>query len=45
MTLKCWQPDDTDFHVKVKESLLVSRDKPILNKNETEIQICCNSDF
>ena len=36
---------DSDFHVKVKESLLVSRDKPILNKNETEIQICCNSDF
>ena len=26
---------DSDFHVKVKESLLISRDEPILNKNET----------
>ena len=25
---------DSDFHVKVKESLLISHDKPILNKNE-----------
>ena len=26
---------DSGFHVKVEESLLVSRDEPILNKNET----------
>ena len=26
---------DSDFHVKVKESLLTSRDEPIVNKNET----------
>ena len=25
---------DSDFHVKVKESLLISRDDPISNKNE-----------
>ena len=26
---------NSDFHVKVKESILISRDEPILNKNET----------
>ena len=26
---------DSDFHVKVEESLLISCDEPILNKNET----------
>ena len=26
---------DSDFYVKVKESLLMSRVEPILNKNET----------
>ena len=26
---------DSDFYVKVKKSLLISRDEPILNKNET----------
>ena len=30
---------DSDFHVKVKESLLISRDEPILNKNETSLPI------
>ena len=30
---------DSDFHVKVKESLLASRDKPILNKNETSLPL------
>ena len=25
---------DSDFHVKFKESLLISRNEPILNKNE-----------
>ena len=30
---------DSDFHVKVKESLLISRDEPILNKNETSLRL------
>ena len=28
---------DSDFHVKVKDSLLISRDEPILNKNKTSL--------
>ena len=28
---------DSDFHVKVKERLLISRDEPILKKNETSL--------
>ena len=30
---------DSDFHVMVKESLLISRDEPILNKNETSLPL------
>ena len=30
---------DSDFHVKVKEILLISLDEPILNKNETSLPI------
>ena len=30
---------DSDFHVKVKESLLISHDEPILNKNETSLPL------
>ena len=30
---------DSDFHVKIKESLLISRDEPILNKNETSLPL------
>ena len=30
---------DSDFHIKVKESLLISRDEPILNKNETSLPL------
>ena len=30
---------DLDFHVKVKESLLISCDEPILNKNETSLPL------
>ena len=30
---------DSDFHVKVKGSLLMSRDKSILNKNETSLPL------
>ena len=35
MTLKFCAISDSDFHVKVKESLLTSRDELILSKNET----------
>ena len=31
--------NDSDFHVKVKESLLISRDEPIFNKNETSLPL------
>ena len=31
--------NDSDFHVKVKESLLISYDEPILNKNETSLPL------
>ena len=34
-TFKILVTSDSDFHVKVKESLLISCDEPILNKNET----------
>ena len=30
---------DSDFHVKVKESLLISRDEHVLNKNETSLPL------
>ena len=30
---------DSDFHVKVKESLLISRDEPIIKKNETSLPL------
>ena len=30
---------DPDFQVKVKESILISRDEPILNKNETSLPL------
>ena len=30
---------DLDFHVKVKESLLISRDELILNQNETLLHL------
>ena len=31
--------NDSDFHIKVKESLLISRDELILNKNETPLPL------
>ena len=37
--LKILATSDSDFHVKVIESLLISRDKPILNKNETSLTL------
>ena len=30
---------ESDFHVKVKESLLIFRDEHILNKNETSLPL------
>ena len=30
---------DSDLHFRVKESLLISRDEPILNKNETSLTL------
>ena len=30
---------DSGFHIKVKEGILISRDEPILNKNETSLPI------
>ena len=30
---------DSDFHVKVKESLFLSHDEPTLNKNETSLPL------
>ena len=30
---------NSDFHLKIKESLFISRDQPIFNKNETSLLI------
>ena len=32
---KTFETSDSDLHFKVKESLLISSDEPILKKNET----------
>ena len=37
--LKILATSDSDFHVKVIESLLISRDEPILNKNEASLPL------
>ena len=31
---------NSEFHLKIKESLLISRDQPILNKNEASLPLC-----
>ena len=31
---------NSEFHLKIKESLLISRDKPELNKNEKSLPLC-----
>ena len=36
---KILETSDSDFHVKVKESLLTLRDAPILNKNEMSLPL------
>ena len=36
---KIFATSDSDFHVQVKESLLISRDEPILNENETSLPL------
>ena len=28
-----------EFHLKIKESLLISRDQPVLNKNEASLPL------
>ena len=30
---------DSEFHLKMKESLLISHDQPILNKNEASLSL------
>ena len=30
---------NSEFHLKIKESLLISRDQPILNKNEASLAL------
>ena len=37
--VKILATSDSDFLVKVKESLLISRDKHILSKNETSLPL------
>ena len=37
--LKILGTSDSDFHVKVKESLFISRDEPISNKNEASLPL------
>ena len=36
---KILRTSDSDFNVKVKESILISRDEPIINKNETSLPL------
>ena len=31
--------NNSDFHLKIKESRLISRDQPILNRNETSLPL------
>ena len=31
---------NSEFHLKIKESLLISRDKPELNRNEKPLPLC-----
>ena len=31
---------NSEFYLKIKESLLISRDQPILNKNEASLPLC-----
>ena len=30
---------NSEFHLKIKESLLISRDQPILNRNESPLPL------
>ena len=32
---------NSEFHLKIKESLLISRDQPILNRNESPLPLYC----
>ena len=37
--LKVLGSSNSDFHLKIKESLLILRDQPILNKNEASLPL------
>ena len=37
--LKMLASSNSEFHLKVKESLLISRDQPVLNKNESSLPL------
>ena len=30
---------NSEFHLKIKESLLISRDQPVLNRNEASLHL------
>ena len=32
-------PSNSEYHLKIKESLLISRDQPVLNKNEASLPL------
>ena len=32
-------PRNSEFHIKIKGSLFISRDQPILNKNEASLSL------
>ena len=38
--LKILTSSNSEFHLKIKESLLISRDKPELNRNEKSLPLC-----
>ena len=36
---KVLAPSNSEFHLKIKESLLISRDQPSLNRNEASLPL------
>ena len=37
---KVFACSNSEFHLKIKERLLISRDQPILNKDEASLSFC-----
>ena len=35
----CTHSSNSEFHLKIKESLLISHDQPVLNKNEASLPL------